>query len=359
MPFDCPTWPPSWPEIESAARRLIRSGEWGKYQSATRLALEQRLKATFRATVARLCCSGTAALEIALRAAQIGSGDEVILAAYDYPGNFRTIELVGARPVLVDVSADSPCIDAGQLERCAGDQVKAVIASHLHGWTAEIAQLRQICDQRHWVLIEDACQATGMLIDGRPAGSFGHLATLSFGGSKLVSAGSGGALLVHSDRLAARLGGLVDRPGDVFPIAPLAAAVIDPQLDRLDECNRIRHETVRFLRREVVSELPRWRLLAEEREGIEPAFYKLAWMAESREHRQRIIAISECEGVPMGDGFRSMSRCSQRRCRHGVAAERAEKLGQRAVLLDHRALMISPARHEQLGDYLRKVHDQS
>jgi dTDP-4-amino-4,6-dideoxygalactose transaminase len=359
MPFDCPIWPPRWPEIEAAAIRVIRSGEWGKYQSATRSALETRIATTFGASAARLCSSGTAALEIALRAAKVGTDDEVVLAAYDYPGNFRTIELVGARPVLADVSADTLSIDRGQVERCASDRVKAVVASHLCGTAAEIAELRGCCDDHGWLLIEDACQATGMKIDRRPAGSFGHFATLSFGGSKLISAGSGGALLVNSDRLAARLGGLLDRPGDAFPLSPLQASVIAPQLDRLDELNQIRHRTVQFLEREVAAQLPRWRWILETSQDIQPAFYKLAWLAESSEHRGRIIEAGLREALPIGPGFRSMSRCSPRRCRKPIAIERADELSQRLVVLDHRALLLEPERHDQLVDCLRKVHDGS
>lgn len=356
MPFDCPVWPPDWPEIEAAALRVIRSGEWGQYQSATRSRLETRLAETFHAHAARLCCSGTAALEIALRAAQIGPGDEVILAAYDYPGNFRTIELVGARPVLADVSAHNLGIDPEQIERCASQRVRAVIASHLCGTAAEIANLRQCCDDRGWILIEDACQSIGMKIDRRLAGSYGHVATLSFGGSKLISAGNGGALLVHSDRLAARLGSLLDRPGDTLPLAPLQAAVIGPQLDRLDELNQVRCGTARFLQSEVTPHLAGWRGIVETNQDVQPAYYKLAWLAASRDHRDRIVEAARQAALPIGPGFRSMSRCSQRRCRKPVAIERAEQLGQCLVVLDHRALLTEPQRYDQLADALREVH---
>jgi perosamine synthetase len=359
MPFDCPGWPPRWPEIEAAARQSIVSGDWGQYDSVACESLEERLMETFQTAAAKLCCSGTAALEIALRASQIGAGDEVIVAAYDYPGNFRTIELLGARPVLIDVGPDSLGIDPNQLEQAAGDQVRAVVASHLCGTAADVARLRQCCDDRGWILIEDACQVTGMEIDGRRAGSFGHFATLSFGGSKLISAGNGGALLVNSQRLAARLGALLDRPGDTFPLAPLQAAVIEPQFDRLDEMNRFRRETVDFIEREVNQRLSRWRWQSRNRENVSPAFYKITWTAETHEHRQRIIAAAQQEGLPVGAGFRSMSRCSERRCGKPVPTVRSDQLSETLFVLDHRALLVESSRHDQLAECLQKIHQSS
>ena len=288
---------------------------------------------------------------------QIGSGDEIILAAYDYPGNFRTIELLGARPVLVDVAPDSPCIDPSQLQQAASEHVRAVVATHLYGKPAEIARLRQSCDDRGWILIEDACQVIGMEIDGRRAGSFGHFATFSFGGSKLISAGSGGALLVNSDRLAAKLGALLDRPSDTFPLAPLQAAVIEPQLLRLDEINRIRNETARFLQQELNPQLTRWRWESDSHENVHSAYYKVAWTAESNQHRQRIIAASQREGMPIGAGFRTMSGCSARRCRKPVSTIRSDQLSETLFVLDHRALLVEPSRHGELADSLQRIHE--
>ena len=365
MPFDCPRWPPDWPEIESALAQILQSGDWGRYHSSVGTTLRKRLTETFGVSDARLCCSGSAALEIALRAMKIGPGDEVIVAAYDYPASFRTVEILGARPVLADLAPESTALDADRIVEAASDQVRAVVASHLYGMPAPIQRLRQICDDRDWVLIEDACQVPGMIIGESMAGSLGHLATLSFGGSKLISAGNGGALLVGGDRSAkidritARLGGLLERPGDTFPLSPLQATVIEPQLDCLEKWNRVRNETARFLRRIADSRLPRWRWLGDVQSHVTPAYYKVAWLSESDEHRRRIIDRSEREGVPIGAGFRTMSRCSQRRCRKPVPTPLADQLSETLFVLDHRALLLEPTRHEALAESLIKIHNES
>ncbi|MGI9472285.1 MAG: DegT/DnrJ/EryC1/StrS family aminotransferase [Rubripirellula sp.] len=369
MSFECPVWPPEWPEIEAAAVQAIRNGHWGRYHSPLCQTLESRLCDDFSVTAARLCCSGTAALEIGLRVAQIGPGDEVILAAYDFPGNFRSIELVGATPVLVDVCGptidrdsklSAPVLDPSMLDSAASDRVKALVVSHLHGSIADVQSLREYCDRRGWILMEDVCQAIGAQRDGRTLGSFGQIAMLSFGGSKLVSAGSGGALLLNDARMAARIGALVDRPGDTFPLSPLQAAVIAPQFDRLLDLNRMRAETARFLTDHVIPNLEGWEIVAAESGSTEtPAHYKYAWMAASSEDRARVIQAGTEIGLPMGEGFRSMSGCSARRCRKPVETPWSDRFGERLVLLDHRALMIGSDRYQELAAAMVEVHQRS
>lgn len=359
MSFQLPAWPPDWPEIQAAVNDCLNSGQWGRYHSTICSELQERVAQLHASENARLCCSGTAGLEIALRACRLNPGDEVILAAFDYPGNFRTIELAGAVPVLVDVEPNGPCLDANQLATAASDRVRVVVASHLFGVAADVRKMRELCDERDWIMIEDACQVAGMTIGGQPAGSFGHFATLSFGGSKLVSAGSGGALLCNSTRMSARLGSLLDRPGDTFPLSPLQAAVIQPQLDRLDELNSRRAATARFLCQEVNDQLPKWQWSCSEQANVEPAFYKVAWTAESAEHRARIVTRAEEIGLPIGPGFRSMSGCSERRCRKPVNTPHADRISDSLFVLDHRALLLPSTEHQRLAEALIQLHDQT
>src|SRR5467141_2754113 len=98
-------WPLADPEILDALQRAYHDGSWGVYHGPHGPALEQALLDYFGVDHVLLCGSGTYAVELGLRALKIGPGDEVLLAAYDYPGNFLTIHAVGAVPVLVDVDA--------------------------------------------------------------------------------------------------------------------------------------------------------------------------------------------------------------------------------------------------------------
>src|SRR5436853_271568 len=102
-----PQGPPDWPlpddDVREALLAAYRDGSWGRYHGAYVQRLEAALAAYHGVAYALTCGSGTYAVEAALRALQVGAGDEVALAAYDYPGNFLAVHAVSARPVLVDV----------------------------------------------------------------------------------------------------------------------------------------------------------------------------------------------------------------------------------------------------------------
>src|SRR5213595_365049 len=99
--------PPGWPlhdeDIRVALERAYAQGDWGRYHGSQCAALTEELAAFHRVPHVMLCSSGTIAVELALRGLGVGPGDEVLLAGYDFAGNFRAVEACGARPVLVDV----------------------------------------------------------------------------------------------------------------------------------------------------------------------------------------------------------------------------------------------------------------
>ena len=356
MSFDCPRWPPPWPEIGSAIQQAVSSGQWGRYHSQPHDQLQQVIAESLDSPAVRLCASGSAAIEAALKAAGVGPGQEVILAAFDYPGNFRTIESVGAKPVLVDVDQSSLSLSPQSLAAAAGDAVTAVIASHLYGNAAEIVALRNECDERGWTLIEDACQVPGMKIESQQAGTLGHLGTFSFGGSKPLSAGNGGAILTAENRMAVRIDSLLDRPGDVSPLSALQCAALLPQWSRLDQCNQLRNATVRYLESEVLPQLETWQWLSKQQPKVDATHYKVAWAAQSLGHRAKVVHHAKELGLPIGEGFRAMARSSQRRCRKPVGLENAARFGETIFVLDHAALLLDESRHGELGEALLQLH---
>ncbi|WP_442510120.1 DegT/DnrJ/EryC1/StrS family aminotransferase [Novipirellula sp. SH528] len=355
MSFSIPAWPRQTPEISKSVMQCMQTGDWGQYESQAKNELITALQAFFQVEQVRLCCSGTAAIELSLRAAGVASGDEVIVCAFDYPGNFRCIELLGAKPVLVDVSPTNFGPDVQSVAAAASDRVRAVIASHLYGHACDIASLRELCDANRWVLIEDACQTPGLRVGGRPAGSFGHLATLSFGGSKPLTSGNGGAVLTSENRFAARLAGFIDRPSDAFALSALQASVLVPQLEGLAALNEQQNQIARRIGQEFDSQDAILQCLPEISEGVEPAYYKLALRADSMAHRDRLIATALQCNMPLGTGFRSMGRSSERRCRKPVPLEQAELLANQICVLDHRALLIDEADVSELCQILRKL----
>src|SRR6476620_2067681 len=111
-----PQGPPQWPrpdvDIRAALESAYSEGTWGRYHGPHCDRLKSLLAELCGVSFAWLCSSGTIDVELALRGLKIGDGDEVILAAYDFPGNFRAIEAVGARPVLVDLAPGSWTLDS-------------------------------------------------------------------------------------------------------------------------------------------------------------------------------------------------------------------------------------------------------
>ncbi|MFU7559124.1 DegT/DnrJ/EryC1/StrS family aminotransferase, partial [Roseiconus sp. JC912] len=297
----------------------------------------------------RLVSSGSLAVEMALRVLGAGQQNKVAVCAYDYPGNLRAIEAVGARPYLVDAAFDSYSISPKQLKSIPADEIQFVIASHLYGIPADVNAIKMICRDKGWKWIEDACQTPLMPIASKFAGSHGDLGTLSFGGSKPLTSGNGGAILTDSALFASKLSSMLERPSDASPLSPLQAAVLLPQLDRVAECNQKRFDTVRRLLDEVD-----W--IRQATFGVEPASsatcYKLALRCQNR--NEVLNAISEL-GIPCGAGFRSMHRSSRRRCDRTEDLTRCQDLGDQLCLVDHRALLAEDDQQDWLIETLKPL----
>jgi len=344
-----PTWPPDWPEIRDAVAQAVTRGDWGRYRGPSCEALAARVAELTATRHVRLVSSGSVAVEIALRILGISEGQHVALCGYDYPGNFRAIELVGARPLLVDADAGSFSVDPDELQQLSAGAVSAVVVSHLYGVPARIQAIAELCRDRGWRLVEDACQVPGMMVDGRPAGSWGDVGVFSFGGSKPLTAGNGGALSTASEAVASRWRALLDRPSDAVPISELQACVLLPQLDRLAECNRIRGETLEA----ILGAVPKLAmLLGACRPQPAATCYKLAWLSPNRD--ATIWRLLEA-GLPAGPGYRSMHRSSNRRCSKAGPLERCRQLGERLCLLDHSVLLATGSQRGHLITRMNSV----
>ncbi|PYU40169.1 MAG: erythromycin biosynthesis sensory transduction protein eryC1 [Acidobacteria bacterium] len=143
--------------------------------------------------------SGTSALELALRAYDIGPGDEVITAANSFIASALAISHAGATPVLVDVDPFTHTIDVTGIERAITSRTKAILPVHLYGHPAHMDPIRQLAEQHGLIVIEDACQAHGARYKGRRAGSLGHAAAFSFYPGKNLGAYGDGGMVVTND----------------------------------------------------------------------------------------------------------------------------------------------------------------
>lgn len=133
----------------------------------------------------------TSGLHLALAAAGIGAGDEVIGPDVTWIASMAPVSYVGAAPVFVDILPDTWCIDPAAVEAAISLRTKAIIGVDLYGSMCDWDALRTIADTHNLVLIEDAAEALGSTCKGRKAGSLGDMAVFSFHGSKTITTGEG------------------------------------------------------------------------------------------------------------------------------------------------------------------------
>jgi dTDP-4-amino-4,6-dideoxygalactose transaminase len=325
---------------------MLSDGSWGRYHGPHCDALRIALAEYHGVEHVVLCCSGTAAVELALRSVPVGPGDEVILSAYDFKANFVNVLTVGAIPVLIDTLPHLPAMDIHQLSSACTDRTRAILVSHLHGSLAPMSGISEFARSRNIAVIEDACQAPGAMIGGRRAGSLGDIGVLSFGGSKLLTSGRGGALLTLNDAMAQRIKLFTQRGNDAYPLSEMQAAVLLPQLKQLDARNQHRFENAVRLQTEFLSSdvlkpaiSP---LLSGDDSGQKPAFYKLAFrLADKFSDRQRELFCESARevGVPLDPGFHALHRIhSQRRFRSVGELPNATSTHDRMMILHHTGL---------------------
>jgi dTDP-4-amino-4,6-dideoxygalactose transaminase len=162
------------------------------------------LEARTGANKALLTHSCTAALEMAAILADLKPGDEVIMPSYTFVSTANAFVLRGAVPVFVDIRADTMNIDEKLIEAAITDKTRAIVPVHYAGVACEMDAIMAIANKHDLLVIEDAAQATMASYKGRPLGSIGQLAALSFHETKNIIAGEGGALLVNAARFAER-----------------------------------------------------------------------------------------------------------------------------------------------------------
>lgn len=358
-----PEGPPAWPfpdaDVSAAIASAVASGAWGQYHGEHVAALESELSAFHGAPQALSCASGTLAVEVALHALRVGPGDEVVMAAYDFESNFLTVHALGAKPVLVDVHADNWQLDPANLEAAITPQTKAIICSHLHGGLVPMREVMEIARRYAVGVVEDAAQAPGAAVQGRPTGTWGDVGTLSFGGSKLLTAGRGGALLFRDSHRYQRAKLYLQRGLQQWaPLSELQAAALRPQLRRLADATQLRAERARQLAATI--SVPGLRPFPLQFPDSRPAYYKLGFRHDESVFalaRPALVAALRAEGIALDAGFAALhiGRSPSRYRAAGSLANAAEA-HHHCVVLHHPVLSLSREDIQQVADALDKTY---
>lgn len=146
--------------------------------------------------------SGTAAIHAALHAAGVGTGDEVITVPFSFIATINPILMVGATPVLVDVEAETFCMDVSKLEQAITSKTKAIIPVHLYGQPANMDEINAIAKKHDLKVIEDSCQAIAATYKGKKAGNLGDLGCFSLYATKNIMCGEGGMITTNNEEYA-------------------------------------------------------------------------------------------------------------------------------------------------------------
>ncbi len=269
--------------------------------------------------------AATTGLSVALAAAGVGPGDEVIVPAISFSATASAVLLFNSIPVFADVDPDTFCMDPDSVRAAIGPRTKAIMPVHLTGNVADMDALLAIANEHGLLLIEDAAQAPGATWNGRMAGTVGHAGVFSFQQSKNIMTGEGGMIVTHDPEIARRCR-LIINHGEVvfdeqcpperldniiganFRMPELCAAVGRAQLRKLGVVNEWRTRNADVLRGEL-GNIPGLRVSPSQRMGngsakeVPHLLVALYDAAELGVPREIFVAALRAEGVPVGTGY--------------------------------------------------------
>jgi dTDP-4-amino-4,6-dideoxygalactose transaminase len=400
---------PSWPiydeQEERALLDVLHSGRWWSgtqaYHEANSVdvsskvaAFESAFAAYCGATYGLACSTGTAALELALKAAGIGPGDEVIVPPYTFVATASAPLLVGAIPVFCDIEADTFNLDPDRVEEAITPHTRAIIPVHFAGLAADMQRLMAIGRAHNLFVLEDAAHAHGATSNGRHLGTLGDAGTFSFQGSKNMTAGEGGLILTDDAQLAEvcnsylwagrKLGSAWYehfRLGWNYRLTEFQAAILSQQLTRLPQQLATRMSNGLRLN-ELLEKIPGIRPLVIPPWVTQHAFHLYIFRLDSSVFgvaRDEFLAALEAEGVPCSGGYAhplyrnrmfienqfhangapfSPREAHLDFARYAEICPCAEQACREAVWIEHRVLLASPQAVEDVAKAIHKIYER-
>lgn len=325
---------PAWPvwdqrDIE-AVIEVVKSGRWGgyPYPGPKTAELARRFAELQGGGYAVPMVNGTVTMEVALRASDIGWGDEVIVPAYTFQATAAAPMAAGAIPVIVDVDPNTYCISPAALEKAVTPKTKAVIPVHLGHQMADMDAILEIAEKYNLIVIEDCAHAHGAKWNGKGAGTLGHFGSFSLQSSKTLTSGEGGILLCRTPELAARAASIIDcgrsHPGGGkesgadflmganYRLSELQAALALVGIERFPAQAKQREEMAAYMD-EALSEVPGVRVLKRDPRHTTRSFYRYIFAINPEEfgvEHDLLCAALGAEGVGCWVGYEAMHRYS-------------------------------------------------
>jgi dTDP-4-amino-4,6-dideoxygalactose transaminase len=332
-------------DVEAVAE-TVRSGNWGGFpEPGTNAArFEETFAAYQGAPHGILMVNGTVTMEVALKALDIGWGDEVIVPALTFAATAYAPMAAGALPVIVDVTRDTWTIDPDQVEAAVTPKTRAIMPVHLGHQMADMDRIGEIAARHGLAVVEDCAHAHGQRWRDRGAGCIGQFGSFSHQSSKILTAGEGGTLLTSDDGLARRAHSIIDCGrakddaerdytfGANYRLGELHAALLVTQLERFEQQRAERAEAAAYFEDAVVH-VPGARIMPRDPRITRWSFYNYVFAIEPEAFAgatNEVVAYAlEREGVPAEVQYPPMNRYDlfrPSRSRLPVAVELSERL---------------------------------
>ncbi|HQX01867.1 MAG TPA: DegT/DnrJ/EryC1/StrS family aminotransferase [Anaerolineales bacterium] len=324
-----PEWP-VWDERDvQAVTDVVRSGRWGgfPYPGPKTAELAKKFSELQGGGYAVPMINGTVTMEVALRAAGIGWGDEVIVPAYTFQATASAPMGAGAIPVIVDVDPNTYCLDANAAAKAITPKTKAIIPVHLGSNMADMDAIMELAKKYDLIVIEDCAHAHGAKWRGQGAGTIGHFGSFSLQSSKTLTSGEGGILLCKSAEHAALAASVIDcgRPhalggggedtnglsvqGGNFRLSELQAALALVGIERFPAQAKQREEMAAYMD-EALSEIQGVRVLKHDERHTTRSFYRYIFAIDPSQfgvEHDVLCAALDAEGIDCWTGYEVMN----------------------------------------------------
>ena len=311
-----PNWP-VWDDTErQALSGVLESGKWwyGDKVREFESAFAQFQDAKYGVTTT----SGSTALEVALRAAGVGPGDEVIVPPYTFIATAAAVVWVGAKPVFADVQPHTLCIDPDDVERKITPRTRAIVPVHLAGHVADMDRLNEIARRHRLFMLEDACHSWGSKWRGKGTGALGNCGAFSFQVSKNIAGAEGGIILTDDKELAdtcrslTNCGRLANSPwyehamiGTNLRLTEFQAALLLAQLTRVEAHMETRRRNVEILN-ERLAGVPGIKVFHDDPRITRRTYHLYCFQLDPQQvgvPRDRFLEALAAEGVPASGGY--------------------------------------------------------
>ena len=322
-----PEWPVHDERDVAAVTRVVQSGQWGGYPypgPETAVFIEQFL-AMQGGEFAVACVNGTVTMEVALRAAGLGWGDEVIVPAYTFQATAAAPMAAGCIPIIVDVDPNTYCMDVKAADAAITERTKAIIPVHLGAHMTDMDGIMALAEKHNLLVIEDCAHAHGAKWNGQGAGTIGDFGSFSLQSSKTLTSGEGGVLICKTAVLAQKAASVIncgrshalgggEETGDSFfmganyRMSELQSALARVGVERFPEQAKQREEMAAYMD-ESLSEIPGVRVLPRDPRHTTRSFYRYIFAIDPNlfgfDH-EVVCAALDKEGIECWVGYEAM-----------------------------------------------------